>query len=138
MVGNKGYRKYLATPSEDSRFTVDEELWMVEAIFRTMKSIPDTRPVYHHRDETIRGHVFCSFLALVLLKELQGRMTDQGWTSEWDRLKQELDALEEITVATAGKSFVIRSQTRGDAGKAIQAAGIALGPAVRLVSDGEK
>lgn len=169
LVGNKGYRKYLATPSEDSRFTVDEEkilresrydgvwviqtdlelcapevalrykeLWMVEAIFRTMKSILETRPVYHHRDETIRGHVFCSFLALVLLKELQGRMTDRGWTSEWDRLKQDLDALEEITVATAGKSFVIRSQTRGDAGKAIQAAGIALGPAVRLISDGEK
>lgn len=168
-IGAYGYRKYLATPSEDSRFTVDEEkilresrydgvwviqtdlelcapevalrykeLWMVEALFRTMKSILETRPVYHHRDETIRGHVFCSFLALVLLKELQGRMTDRGWISEWDRLKQDLDALEEITVATAGKSFVIRSQTRGDAGKAIQAAGIALGPAVRLISDGEK
>ena len=43
-----------------------KELWMVEDLFRTMKSILETRPIYHKRDETIRGHVFCSFLALLL------------------------------------------------------------------------
>ena len=42
--------------------------------------------------------------------------------------------ISETTVEAVGKSFVIRSQTRGQAGKAIQAAGIALGPAVRLFS----
>ena len=26
----------------------------------------ETRPIYHKCDDTIRGHVFCSFLALVL------------------------------------------------------------------------
>jgi len=36
-----------------------------------MKSLLDTRPIFHKRDETIRGHVFCSFLALLLRKELQ-------------------------------------------------------------------
>jgi len=30
-----------------------------------------------------------------------------------------------------GQPFIIRGQTRGDAGKALQAAGVALGPAVR-------
>jgi len=47
---------------------------MVEDIFRSMKSLLETRPIYHKRDETIRGHVFCSFLALVLRKELQDRL----------------------------------------------------------------
>jgi transposase len=47
---------------------------MVEQLFRSMKSIIETRPIYHKSDETIRGHVFCSFLALVLLKELQARL----------------------------------------------------------------
>jgi len=50
-----------------------KELWMVEQTFRDMKSVIDTRPIYHKRDETIRGHVFCSFLALVLKKELDTR-----------------------------------------------------------------
>jgi len=39
-------------------------LWMVETIFRTTKSLLETRPIYHRRDATIRGHVFCSYLAL--------------------------------------------------------------------------
>jgi len=45
-------------------------LWVVEDIIRTTKSILETRPIYHKRDETIRGHVFCSFLALLLKQEL--------------------------------------------------------------------
>jgi transposase len=49
-----------------------KQLWMVEDILRSMKSLLETRPIYHKCDETIRGHVFCSFLALILRKELQG------------------------------------------------------------------
>jgi transposase len=33
-----------------------------------------TRPIFHKLDETIRGHVFCSFLALVLKTELKERI----------------------------------------------------------------
>ena len=49
-------------------------LWMVEDTFRTAKSILETRPIYHKCDETIRGHVFCSFLALCLKRELEIRL----------------------------------------------------------------
>ena len=162
LVGNKGYRKYLAAPKPHEHFQIDEEkilaeekydgiwvlqidldmpakdvalhykeLWMVETIFRTIKSILANRPIFHKCDETIRGHVFCSFLALILMKELQSRMVDRGWIVEWERLKDDLDNLEEITVRAAGQNFVIRSETRGDAGKAIAAAGVALGPVMR-------
>ena len=54
---------------------------------------------------------------------------------EWARLKDDLDALEDVTVKCSGQPFIIRSQTRGDAGKALQAAGVALGPAVRVARD---
>ena len=162
LVGNKGYRKYLKVSSgsgfeldeekarREARFdgkwvlqtdmempAADvalkyKELWLVEATFRNLKSVLETRPVYHKRDETIRGHVFCSFLALVLLKELLTRLEQRGWQPEWERLKDDLDALEEITVKSAGRTFVIRSRTHGDAGKALQAVGVALGPTIRL------
>lgn len=161
LVGNKGYRKYLKVVGEDhfeidrAKLKSEErfdgkwvlqtdmdipaaqvalkykELWMVEAAFRGMKAILETRPIYHKRDETIRGHVFCSFLSLTLLKELLGRMEERGWKPEWDRLKDDLEALEEITVQNSGRTFIVRTTTRGDAGKAIQAAGVALGPTVR-------
>jgi len=59
------------------------QLWMVEDVFRSMKSLLDTRPIYHKCDETIRGHVFCSFLALLLRKELQDR-SEQTRASGWN------------------------------------------------------
>ena len=109
--------------------------WAVPSVVKSGRA---TRAIYHKRDETIRGHVFCSFLALVLLKELYGRLEARGWRSvEWQRLKDDLQQLEDITVINAGRSFVIRSDLRGDAGKAIQAAGVALGPVVRLLKSSE-
>jgi transposase len=90
LVGNKGYRKYLKLNrdtvavnqekiEEEARYdgkwvlktnttlTAEQpplkykERWQVEQVFRDMKSVLDTRPIFHKVDETIRGHVFCSF-----------------------------------------------------------------------------
>jgi len=36
-----------------------KQLWMVEDVFRSMKSLLDTRPIFHKCDETIRGHLWC-------------------------------------------------------------------------------
>jgi len=165
LVGNKGYRKFLRTRAGggfeideakvawearfDGKWVLQtdtelpptecalryKDLWMVEQSFRSVKSVLETRPIYHKCDETIRGHVFCSFLALGLLKELLGRIERRGWDVEWERLRDDLDCLEEITIHTAGRSFVVRSAMEGVAGKAIQVAGVALGPAVRLLDD---
>ncbi len=53
---------------------------MVEAIFRSMKSLLATRPIYHRAGYSIRGHVFCSFLALILRQELVRRVEEDSWT----------------------------------------------------------
>jgi transposase len=96
-------------------------------------SILDTRPIFHQRDETIRGHVFCSFLALVLIKELYRRLEKAGLDFEWADIKQDLNALQEITIED-GKKFVIRSECKSVCGKVFQAAGVALPPAIRETS----
>ena len=44
----------------------------MEHVFRDVKSVVDTRPVYHQRDENITGHIFCSFLELALRTESVG------------------------------------------------------------------
>ena len=62
---------------------------MVEDTFRPMKSILDTRPIYHRCDETIRGHVLCSFLALLLRKQLQDRLASKKWKLEWRDILRE-------------------------------------------------
>ena len=108
-----------------------KQLWMVEDVFRSMKSLLDTRPIYHKCDETIRGHVFCSFLALLLRKELEDRLARREWKLEWADIIRDLDNLVEMEVAISGNSYVFRGQTSGVAGKVFQASGVALPPTLR-------
>ncbi len=160
LVGNKGYRKYLRGGGkqfavdedkikEEARYdgkwvlttNLDlpprevalkyKQLWMVEDVFRSMKSLLDTRPIFHKCDETIRGHVFCSFLALLLRKELQDRLARKEWKLEWADVIRDVDNLIEMEVAISGKGYVFRGQTSGVAGKVFQGCGIALPPALR-------
>ena len=162
LVGNKGYKKYLKVKKgsveidlkkveEESRYDGKwvlktntklsseevalkyKELWQVERIFRDAKSMLETRPVYHQRDETIRGHVFCSFLALVVRKELERRLRSSGHNFEWSDIKQDLSALEEIRLEENNKQFVIRSQCVGTCGKIFQAVGVALPSTIREI-----
>jgi transposase len=160
LVGNKGYRRYLEMKGHSIAINHDKvkdearydgkwvlktnttlpaaqvalkykELWQVEQVFRDMKSILETRPIYHQVDETIRGHVFCSFLALVLRKELDRRLEKAGHSFEWTDIKQDLNALQEITLDDNGKKLAVRSQCLGCCGKVFQAVGVAMPQTIR-------
>lgn len=163
LVGNKGYRRYLSVEGKshfvidekkiqqdalyDGKWvlTTDtglpaaetalkyKELLLVERIFRDMKSVLDTRPIFHQRDETIRGHVFCSFLALVLRKELERALDHVGHRFEWEDIKRDLKALQETTIEDQGKKITVRSRAQGCCGKVFQAVGVALPKALRAV-----
>jgi Transposase DDE domain len=163
LVGNKGYRRYLngsdshhfrideAKVAEDARYDgkwvlrtnteLDaaevalqyKQLWMVEQWFRSCKTLLQTRPIYHRCDETIRGHVFCSFLALVLRQGLQARLEGRGHEFEWGDVIQDLDRLQLVEVEQDGKRFLLRSEAQGTCGKVFQAVGVALPPTVQQV-----
>lgn len=162
LVGNKGYRRYLRIESgahfvideqkviDDARYdgkwvlTTDTELpakdvalkykqlLLVERIFRDMKSVLETRPIFHKCDEAIRGHVFCSFLALVLRKELEQALEKTGERFEWEDIKRDLKSLQEMTIRDNGKEITVRSRTEGCCGKVFQAVKVALPPAIRM------
>jgi transposase len=161
LVGNSAYRRYLKTPKrghfaiDEARVAKDAELdglfvlrtnakltalqamlryrdlLVVEQLFRTAKSLLRTRPIYHQSDAAIRGHVFCSFLALVLRKELEERCSAQGFRPEWADVVLDLERLQEVEVEQDGKRFVLRTPTTGCVGKLFQAAGAALPPNIR-------
>ena len=163
LVGNKGFRRFLKVKGGshfdiDERQVREEEcydgiwvlrtdtdldaetvamayksLWMVEDTFRTAKSILETRPIYHKCDETIRGQVFCSFLALCLKRELEIRLEEKGVQAEWKEILRGLDNLQQVEVRLQGKSFLMRSQLCGDALPALRAAGAALPPTIQEV-----
>ncbi len=108
-----------------------KELWQVEHVFRDMKSILETIPVFNQKDETIRGHVFCSFLALTLRKELQQRLEAAGNHFEWSEIKQDLKSLQEIEIEDNGESLTVKSECKSVCGKVFQFVGVAIPPTIR-------
>ncbi len=108
-----------------------KRLLLVEQLFRAAKSVLETRPIFHQWDATITGHVFCSFLALVLVDELQRRLAARGLQLEWDAIRRDLEALAEVEVREGEQWYLLRTQLVGVAGKVLQAAGVAIPPPVR-------
>jgi hypothetical protein len=94
--------------------------------FRTTKSLFATRPIFHKLDETIRGHVSCSFLALVLKKELEDCIADLSKSGSWPKIFADLDSLTETEVEQDNKRFFLRSAARPAASLALRAVGVAL------------
>ena len=167
LIGNKGYRKFVKSAAPDAftvdeakieadaiydghwvlRTNMDLEpelvalsykhLWTVEDLFRTMKTALATRPIYHKRDETILGHVFCSFLALRLRRELETRLTKLGKDWEWGEILRGLDNLTEVTLSFRQKEYALRTELTGQAGLALRAAGVALPQTLRELPPSE-
>lgn len=162
LIGNRGFRRYLKVESDavsvdpaklkgEARFdgkyvlrtntalSADEvaiqykRLWRVERFFRSAKSLLETRPIFHHHDDTIRGHIFCSFLALALRHELENRLAARGWKLEWADIVRDLASLRETEVSIEGRRFILRKPLAGSAGKVLQAIGVRIPPASREV-----
>jgi transposase len=164
LVGNKGYRKFLhiekdtiaidpkkvkAEARYDGKFVLRtntslpagevaiqyKRLLLVEQFFHAIKSVLESRPIFHQWDATIKGHVFCSFLALVLLDELKRRLAARDYQIEWDDIRRDLEALAEVEVREGEQWYLLRTALQGTAGKVLQAIGIAVPPPVRPILD---
>jgi transposase len=102
------------------------DLLEVEKLFRAAKASFDTRPIFHQSDAAIRGHVFCSFIALTLTKELARLCDEKGFKPEWQSLLNDLDRLQQATVEKDGKVITTRTHVTGQVGNVFKAVGVAL------------
>ena len=161
VVANKGYKRYLK--AEKGAFAVDldkardeqrfdgmwvlrtntelsavevalryKQLWMVEQLFRTAKSLLDTRPIPQDR---------CHHLRTCLLLVPRAGAARRALSSHGQRRRErrvgrlrDLNALTETAITYNGKTFVVRSNTVGVAGKIAQCVG-GLPHMVRRVDD---
>ncbi|MFQ5888090.1 MAG: IS1634 family transposase [Candidatus Hydrothermarchaeales archaeon] len=159
VITNRGYKKYLKIKKdslilnldkvqEEARFdgkfvlTTNTELsseevavtyknlLQVECAFRNLKDILETRPVYHQTAENTKGHVFCSYLALLLVIELRRRLREKGEVPSWHEIIRDLRSLQAIKIEIDGKSFLLRSEFEGVTHQCFMAAGIKPPPTI--------
>jgi len=92
-----------------------------------VKSVLETRPIYHKYDSTIKGHVFSSFLALVVMKELIRRV---DFKAEWDEIREDLDCFYETEIRLDSKRYLLRGELQGVCGKLFRSVGVAIPPSI--------
>ena len=98
--------------TSDSTLTPDDlaaaykTLLQVERGWRDMKGALGLRPVFHHREDRIRAHVQLCWLALLLI-----RVIENGTDDTWRNVRDELERMHLVTLATADGQVAQRSAT---------------------------
>jgi hypothetical protein len=168
LVGNVGFRRFLgsrkgerftidpAKVAADARFDGlfvlrtntklsalqvvlrYRNLLAVEDAFKTTKALLATRPIFHKTDAAIRGHVFVSFLALLLRKELIDRLAGRRPKAlEWQRILDDLADLSEIEVKQDGRRARLRTAPGPTIDPLCRALSITLPPVFQELPDPE-
>jgi transposase len=113
------------------------DLLRVEDLFRRAKpnlntwAVMRTRPIFHSGDAAIRGHVFCSFLALLLQKRLDDLAQAAGTTLEWKTLLRDLDRLQQLRIRHRDADWLVRTDASPALTAVFRHAKIALPPRVK-------
>jgi len=163
LVANTGYRRFLAAPQGDG-LAIDpvkveadapfdgvfvlrtsllsalavvlryRNLLAVEQSFLAAKALLATRPIFHRTDAAIRGHIFCTFLALVLRKELLDRLSG-GWATvpHWQSIIDDLLDLSAVEVDQDGRRPLLRTAPRPRIDPICRALGLTLPPVYQEV-----
>jgi DDE family transposase len=159
LVANAGYRRFLAAPEgrcfaiDPAKVEADAQfdgifvlrtnmklsalavvlryrnLLAVEQSFLASKALFATRPVFHRTDAAIRGHIFCTFLALVLRKELLDRLAARSTAlPEWQHIVDDLADLSTVEVDQDGRRALLRTAPRTSIDPICRALGLTLPP----------
>ncbi len=105
--------------------------WDIENLFLRTKAIMRTRPIFHSSDAAIRGHVFCSFLALAMQKYLDDLSIEAGVTPEWKELLRDLDRLQQVRLQYRGAEWMVRTDAAPTITALFRQAHVALPPRAR-------
>lgn len=89
----------------------------LEGVFRSLKSELGMRPVYHHKEERVSGHIFITLLAYHLVQVIRSELKLQGMSDSWQTLRSTMSNQQRITVVLPredGSTVHLRKTTRAE------------------------
>jgi transposase len=99
-----------------------ERLWRtyimltdLEAVFRSFKSELGLRPVYHHKEIRVDGHLFITVLAYQFVQIIRRQLQEHGIQGRWSSLREILSVQQRVTASfqrANGGALHIRKATR--------------------------
>lgn len=120
--------KFLLRTSDESLTASDiaegyKGLYEAERGWRDLKSTLDLRPVYHYKQGRIEAHVQLCWLALLILRVAENAVGDT-----WRNIRDELECLQLVTLATSEGTVAQRSELTARQRSILKALGLSEPP----------
>jgi transposase len=101
-----------------------ERLWRtyvmltdLEAVFRSLKSALGLRPVFHHKEDRVDGHLFITVLAYQFVQIIRRHLKEHGIPERWNTLRDILASQCRVTATfrrADGRTLHVRKATRAE------------------------
>ena len=104
--------------SEQQLWTTYIMLTEIEATFRSLKTDLGLRPVFHHKEDRVTGHLFITLLAYHLVHTLRYQLKQQGIHFSWDSIRNLMSTQQRITLTLPtddNKTIHLRTTTQAEA-----------------------
>jgi transposase len=104
--------------SEEQLWTTYTILTEIEATFRSLKTDLGLRPVYHHKEDRVTGHLFITLLAYHLVHTLRYQLKRQGIHLSWDSIRNIMSTQQRLTITLPtddNKIIHLRTTTQAEA-----------------------
>ena len=103
--------------SEEQLWTTYTMLTEIEATFRSLKTDLGLRPVYHHKENRVTGHLFITILAYHLVHTLRHQLKQQGIQLSWDSIRNIMSTQQRLTITLPtddNKTIHLRTTTQAE------------------------
>ena len=100
----------------------EERLWRtyitltdLEAVFRSLKSELGLRPIFHHKEARVDGHLFITVLAYQFVQIIRRRLGEHAICASWRSLREQLSGQVRVTAVFQrpdGHALHVRKATR--------------------------
>jgi len=104
--------------SEEQLWTTYTMLTEIEATFRSLKTDLGLRPVYHHKEDRVTGHLFITLLAYHLVHTLRYQLKRQGIHLSWNSIRNIMSTQQRLTITLPtddNKTIHLRTTTQAEA-----------------------
>jgi transposase len=101
-----------------------EQLWRtytmltdLESVFRSLKSELGLRPIYHHVQRRVSGHLFITVLAYQVVQVIRRQLAAKGIHDSWDSLRKQLQTQVRVTgrfLRKDGRTLHVRRATTAE------------------------
>jgi transposase len=102
----------------------EETLWRtylmltdLESVFRSLKSELGLRPIYHHKQERVNGHIFITLIAYHLVQTLRMQLKAKGCHDSWQTIRRKMENQQRLTVVLRredGRTIHLRKATKAE------------------------